>query len=100
MQLKFLEASRGAGAQSVTVKPTGCGLDSHSRRWNIYLNLYFHFVALVSRQSAALSSVTQQAIPPEFGRMWGTECLNTRLPLPTRLCAGNSVKLIYLFFIT
>ena len=30
---KFLkEASRGAAAQSVTVKPIGCGFDPHSRR--------------------------------------------------------------------
>ena len=35
------------------------------------------------------------AMPPEFGRNWGTECLNTRFPLPTLLCAGYSVKLIY-----
>ena len=27
-----LEASRGAAAQSVTVKLTGCGFDPHSRR--------------------------------------------------------------------
>ena len=26
------EASRSAGAQSVTVKPTGCGFDPDSRR--------------------------------------------------------------------
>ena len=32
------EVSRGAGVQSATVKPTGCGFDPHSRRWNIYLN--------------------------------------------------------------
>ena len=86
-------ASRGAGAQSVTVKTTGCGFDPHTRRWNIYLNLYFHFFALVSRTSAALSSATQHAVRPEFGRKWGTECLNTRFPLPTLLCAGYSVKL-------
>ena len=42
------EARRGAGAQNVTVKPTGCGFDPHSRWLNIYLNLYFHFFALVS----------------------------------------------------
>ena len=36
---------------------------------------------------------------PEFGRKWGTECLNTRFPLPTLLCAGHSVKLIYLFIL-
>ena len=29
------EASRGAGAQSVTVKPNGYGFDPHSRRLNI-----------------------------------------------------------------
>ena len=39
-----VEASRGATAQGVTVKPTGCGFDPLSRRWNIYLNLYFHFL--------------------------------------------------------
>ena len=93
----FKETSRGqrgAGAQSVTVKQTGCGLDPHSRRWNIYLNLYFHFFALVSSRSAALSSATQHAMPPEFGRKWGTECLNARFPLPTLQCAEYSVKLI------
>ena len=54
------------------------------------LNLYFHFFALVSRQNAALSSATQFAMPPEFGRKWGTECLNIR----DLVCAGYSVKLI------
>ena len=83
--------------RGVTVKPTGCGFDPHSRIWNIYLNLYFHFFALVARLSAALSSATQHAIPPELGRKWGTECLYTRFPLPTLLCAGYSVKLIQLF---
>ena len=58
------------------------------------LKFIFPFFALVSRLSAALSSGTQHAIPPEFGRKWGTECLNTRFPLPTLLCAGYSVKLI------
>ena len=96
----YFEAGRGAAAQGVTVKPTGCGFDPHSRRWNIYLNLYFHFFALVSRLSAALSSATQHTMSPEFGRKWGTECLNTRFPLPTLLCAGYSVKLIFnLFYI-
>ena len=40
-----------------------------------------------------LSSATQYVMPPEFGRKWGTACLNTRFPLPTLLCAGYSVKL-------
>ena len=70
------EINCGAEAQSVTVKPTGCGFDLHSRRGNIYSNLYVHFFALVWRQSAALSSTTQQAMPPEFSGKWKTECLN------------------------
>ena len=84
----YLETNRGAGAQSVTVKPTGCGFDPRSRRRNIYLNLYFHFFGLVSSLIAALTSATQHAMPPEFGRKWGTECLNTKFPLPTLLCTG------------
>ena len=91
------EASRGAVAQSVTVEPTGCGFDPHSRRGNIYLNLYFHFFALVLRQSTALSSATQHPMPPEFGRKWGTG-RHTRFPLPTLLCAGYSVQLIYFIY--
>ena len=93
-----IEAGGGAGAQSVTVKPTGCGFDSHSRRWNIYLNLYINFFALVLRQSAALSSATRHAMPPELGRKWGTEWLNTRFPLSTQLYAGYSVKLIFIYY--
>ena len=56
--------------------------------------LYFHFYALMSKQSVALSSATKHAMPPEFGRKWGTECLITSFPLPTLLYAGYSVKLI------
>ena len=44
-----------------------------------------------------MSSATQHAMLPEFGRKWGTECLNTRFPLPILQCEGYSVKLIYLF---
>ena len=32
-------------------------------------------------------------MPQEFGGKFGAECLNTRLPLPTLLHAGYSVKL-------
>ena len=50
--------------------------------------------------SAALSSATQHAMPPEFGRKWGTEWLNTRFLLPTLPYAGYNVKLyIYLLSI-
>ena len=64
----YIEASRGAEAQSMMIKPTGCGFDPHSRRWNIYLHSYFHFFALVSRTSAALSSATQHAMQNAFWR--------------------------------
>ena len=47
--------------------------------------------AIVSRHSAALSSATQHATPPEFGPLWNG-VLNIRLHLPTLLCAGYSVK--------
>ena len=40
------------------------------------------------------SSATEYTMPPELGGKWATEYLNTRLPLPTLLCAGYSVKLI------
>ena len=44
--------------------------------------LIFHF-ALVSRQTAALSSATKHAMPQECGGKWATECLNsiTKYPL-------------------
>ena len=43
----------------------------------------------------ALSSSTQHEMPPEIGGMWGTECLNTRFPLPILQCAVYIVKLLY-----
>ena len=39
-------------------------------------------------------------MPPEFAGKWGTECLSTKFPLPTLLCAGYSVKLIFFIYIT
>ena len=47
-------ASRGAAARSVTVKPTGYGIGILTRGDR------------VSRFSAALSSATQHAMPPEL----------------------------------
>ena len=56
-QVLFIEANRcAAHGQCVAVKSTGCKFDAHSRKLNIYLNIYFHFFALVSRKSAAFSS--------------------------------------------
>ena len=93
------EASRGAGAQSVTVNASGCGFDPHSRKWNIYSNFYFHFFALVLRQSAVLSSATQYAMPPEFSGNWGPECLNTRFPITTLLCPNTAWSWFNLTFL-
>ena len=73
----------------VIVDATGCGFDTHSR---IFILIY-----MVSRYSAALSFAIQHAIPPEFGGKWETECVNTRFPLPTVLCAGYSVKLFLIY---
>ena len=86
-------------AQSVTVKSTGCGFREEIKYLFTFI---FHFFALVSRTSAALSSATQHAMYSEFGRKWGTECLNIRFPLPALQSAGYSVKLkkiyVYIFF--
>ena len=65
----------------------------------LYYLLYFHFFALVSRLRAALSSATQHAMPPEFGRKLGTRCLDTRFPLPTLLCAEYGVTLILIYLL-
>ena len=46
----------------------------------------------LSRASAALSSATQHAMPPEIGGKWATECLNTRFPLPTLLIQREAEK--------
>ena len=59
---------------------------------NIYFYVYFHIFALVSKLCAALNSATQ-ALHLELGGKWKTECLATRFPLSTLLCAGYSVKL-------
>ena len=64
--------------------------------FSLVICLSFFFFAQVLGHSAALSSATQHAILPKFGGKWETEYFNTRLPLPTLLCEGYSVKLIYL----
>ena len=84
------------GHKCGTINATDCGLDPHSTKWNIYLNLYSHFFALVLRQSAALSA-TQRGQPintqcHQNSAENGEHCLNTRF----LLCAGNSVKLIFI----
>ena len=84
------EASRGAGAQSVPVNRLVVG-SIPTRGDEIFIYFYIFISSLWCRgESAALSSATQHAMPPEIGGGWGTECLNTRFTL---LCAGYSVKL-------
>ena len=83
------------GHKCVTVNPTGCGLDPHSRKLNIYLNLYFHFITLVRRQSAVLCPPLKTHCFQNSVESGLVECLNTRFSLPNLLCAGNSVKLIF-----
>ena len=58
-------------------------------RSNVEANLSVEF----RHSTRNASRVRLHAMPPEFSRKWGTE--NTRFPLPTLLCAGYSVKLIY-----
>ena len=57
-----IEASRGVGAQRVTVNAIRCGFHFQSRKLNIsYFNsiyVFSYFFALVSTQSVALSSAT------------------------------------------
>ena len=47
-----------------------------------------------------LKQKARRSFPPlntqcleKISEKWGTECLKTRFPLPTLLCAGYSVKL-------
>ena len=49
---------------------------------NYYL-LIFSFPGFGNKSnSGAVSSATQHAMPRKFDGMWGTECLNTKFPLP------------------
>ena len=47
----YLEASRGAAAQSVIVKPAGCGFDPPLEEMKYLLKFIFLFFALVSRKA-------------------------------------------------
>ena len=59
----------------VTVNATIGRFDSHLGKLNIY-NLNFF-------------AVTQHAMPREFGKKWGTECVNIRFPLSILQYAKN-----------
>ena len=66
---------RGTLAQACDCNSDGCGFNPHSREL-IIIYRYYHFYTLVTRQSTALSSVTQHILPPEWGGEWGTRTLN------------------------
>ena len=70
---KYLEASCGAVAQSVTVKPTG-------EPTTIPKKMKYLFKSICPFLRCGVKAKA--------------ECLNTRFPLSTQLCAGYSVKLI------
>ena len=55
------------------------------------LTFIFHFFALVSRQSAALSSASQHAMPQKLGGKWETVCLNTSNNLCLPCCVRDTV---------
>ena len=82
----------------MTVNAIGCGFDPHLMKLNIYLNLYFHFFALVSRQHAALSSAAQHAFllsSSESGEWNGL----TQLLLSAYLAVGGILREADDFFI-
>ena len=64
-----------------------CRFDSHSRK------SIFYFLALVSRQIAALSSSIKRTMLPEFDGSGEWSVLTPRFPLPILLHAVYSVKL-------
>ena len=77
----------------LTVSATDMGLIL-TRGMSIY---YFHFLALVIRQNAALSSDNQHIMPPEFGGNWAiavSSMPGLRFSLPCYV-AGYSVKINY-----
>ena len=79
-------------AQSVPVSRLVVG-SIPTRGDEIFIYIYIFISPLWCQESAALTSANQNAMPPQIGGKWGTECLNTRFPLPTLLFAGYSVKL-------
>ena len=65
-------------------------ISQHNNIQNLSKKILFFF-ALVSRQSPAVSSANKHAMPQVFGGKWGTECFNTKFPLPTLLCAVGNI---------
>ena len=74
---------------TVNCKPIGRGFDPQWRKCNIYLKCIFPFLR------SGVKARDGEFVSPELDGKWGTECLNIKFPLPTLLCAGCSVKLIF-----
>ena len=73
----FVYSLNGVVAQEhrrVTVKRC-LWVGFHSEEW-IIISVYFHLIALA------------KSAPWQFGKEWGTKCLNTRSSLPTLIYAG------------
>ena len=50
--------------QCVTVNATGCGLDSDSTKWNIYLNFLFSFPPKTGGIARWVALAYRRALPP------------------------------------
>ena len=93
----IIEASRGAGAHSVTVKSSGCGFGPHCRsiaEMKYLFTLMFSFLrsGVEAKSGVEFRHSTRNA--SRSRRKVGNGVSYTRFPLPTLLCAGYSVKLI------
>ena len=76
MNFCLFRGHSGAVAEACSYKRNAYGFDSHPEERNIYLNVYFHFGEIFGR-------VIQHTMPSKFGGKWGTECPNTKFPLPS-----------------
>ena len=72
----------------MTVSATSCGFECGLEEVKYLFKFIFSLLCSGVEQGAVLSSTTEQAMSPEFGGKWETECLNTKSPLPSLLCAG------------
>ena len=84
----------------LTVKPTGCGFDLHSRRWNIYIKRIFPFLRSGVEAKRDVESCHLTRNTSRIRQKVGNGLSYTRFPLLTLLCAGYSVKLIINIFIS
>ena len=94
-----VETSGGAGAQSVTVYVTGCGLDSALEKMKYLLKFIFSSLwwLVTAKRGVEFRHSTRDV--SRILRKLGNGVSLTRFPLPILMCAGCSVKMIYLFIL-